>query len=131
MTIPTPSSTPSGSRASCRAPGNTSSQADQPKEAQTIKHVTPTHFTWVAYDREKNAVLALAGGTWSLKDGKYEESIEFSSDNVQHLRGKVYQFTINLAGDKWDHKGVPDSEIDVDQVWMRHEARGSAEDEHR
>ena len=95
------------------------SQADQPKEMQFIKHVTPTHFTWVMYDRDKHAILALTGGAWSLKDGKYEESIEFASDSVQQLRGKTFQFTINLSGDKWDHKGVPDSEIKVDELWMR------------
>ena len=78
-----------------------------PKETQLIKHVTPTHFTWLVYDRDKKAILAVSGGTWSLKDGKYEESIEFASDNVQQLRGKTFPFTINLAGDKWDHKGVP------------------------
>ena len=95
------------------------SQADRPKEMQFIKHVTPTHFTWVMYDRDKKAVMAVTGGSWSLKDGKYEESIEFASDNVQQLRGKTFRFTINLVGDKWDHKGVPDSEIDVDEVWTR------------
>ena len=95
------------------------SQANSPKEIQFIKHVTPTHFTWVVYDREKNAILAVTGGTWSLKDGKYEESIEFASDNAQQLRGKTFQFTIKLAGDKWDHKGVPGSEIEVDEVWTR------------
>ena len=49
------------------------SQAGRPQEIQFIKHVTPTHFTWVVYDREKHAILAVTGGTWSLKDGKYEE----------------------------------------------------------
>ena len=90
-----------------------------PEETQLIKHVTPTHFAWLVYDRDKKAILAVSGGTWSLKGGKYEESIEFASDNVQQLRGKTFPFTINLAGDKWDHKGLPDSEIDVNQVWMR------------
>ena len=49
-----------------------------PKETHFIKHVTPTHCTWMAYDRDKHAILALTGGTWSLKDGKYEETIEFA-----------------------------------------------------
>ncbi len=93
--------------------------ANQPKEAHLIKHVTPTHWTWLAYDGEKNAILAGAGGTWTIKDGNYEEKPEFATDDVQHLRGKTFQFTIKLVGDKWDHKGVPGTEIDVDQVWTR------------
>src|SRR6185312_12921645 len=38
-----------------------------PKAATIIKHVTPTHWTWVIYDRENKMVLAALGGTWSLK----------------------------------------------------------------
>lgn len=94
-------------------------EANQPPEVHLIKHITPTHWTWVAYDKPKNAILAGAGGTWTIKDGKYQETCEFATDDVQHLRGKSFQFTINLAGDKWDHKGVPGTEIQVDQVWTR------------
>jgi hypothetical protein len=95
------------------------SLVDVPKQISHIKHVTPTHYMWTACDRDKKAILAISGGTWALKDGKYVEAAEFASDNIQQLRGKTFRFTIDLAGDKWDHKGVPDSEIDVDQVWMR------------
>jgi hypothetical protein len=95
------------------------SQQDLPKEGRFIKHVTPTHFTWVLYDREKKAIQGVTGGTWSLKDGKYEESIEFATDNVQQLRGKTFRFTHNVGGDKWDLKSEPDSGIDVDEAWMR------------
>jgi hypothetical protein len=95
------------------------SLADAPKQIAHIKHLTPTHYTWVTYDRDRNEILAISGGTWSLKDGKYEEVCEFASDTHQHLRGKTNLFAVNLAGDKWDLKGVPDSEIDVDEVWTR------------
>lgn len=95
------------------------SHADLPREIHFIKHVTPTHFTWVLYDDDKKAVLDATGGSWALKDGKYEETIEFASDNVQQLRGKTFRFTINLVDDKWDHKAVPGSEIEVDEVWTR------------
>ena len=92
---------------------------DAPKEIVHIKHVTPTHCTWVTYDRQTNAILATAGGTWSFKDDKYVETYEFASDSYQYLRGKTYTFTINVARDKWDHRGVPGTEIEVDEVWTR------------
>jgi hypothetical protein len=100
------------------------SNANQPKEVHMIKHITPTHYMWIAYDGDRKAILAMSGGTWALKDGKYQESAEFASDNVQQLRGKTFRFTINLVGDKWDHKGVPDSEIAVDEVWTRAKQEG-------
>jgi hypothetical protein len=90
-----------------------------PKEMMHIKHITPTHYTWVTYDRENNRILATAGGTWSVKDDRYTEVCEFASDTHQHLRGKTNTFTIKVAGDKWDHMGVPGTEIEVNEVWKR------------
>ncbi len=90
-----------------------------PKELSHIKHVTPTHYTWVTYDRESNAIQSVSGGTWSLQDGKYQETCEFASDSHQHVRGKTFTFAIDLVGDKWDLKGVPGTEIQVDEVWNR------------
>lgn len=98
---------------------NCISNTNLPDEIQFIKHVTPTHWTWLLFDRQKNAIVSVSGGSWSLKDGKYEERCEFASDNIQQLRGKSFLFSINLVGDKWDHKGVPESEIEVDEVWNR------------
>jgi hypothetical protein len=92
---------------------------DLPKELQFIKHITPTHFTWLVYGRDKDAILSITGGVWSLKDGHYEESIEYASDDVQQLRGKTFPFTIKLVEDRWDHKSLPDGELDVEEVWTR------------
>jgi hypothetical protein len=92
---------------------------DQPKQISHIKHVTPTHFTWVTYDRDQHAVESVAGGTWSIKDGKYEEVCEFASNSHPHLRGKSNDFTINLVGDKWDNRSVPGNEVEIDEVWTR------------
>lgn len=97
----------------------TTSHADLPAHVRFIKHVTPTAFTWVLYDSQTKAILGVTGGTWSLKEGKYEESIDFASDNVQQLRGKSFPFTINLVGDKWEHKALPDAEVEADEVWTR------------
>lgn len=93
--------------------------ADLPQQIAHIKHVTPTHYTWVTYDRDRREVLATSGGTWSLRDGKYVEVCEFASDTHQHLRGKAVAFAINLVGDKWDHKGLLDSGFEIDEVWNR------------
>jgi hypothetical protein len=90
-----------------------------PKEIMHIKHVTPTHYTWVTFDSANNSIMATSGGTWSLRDDKYSEVCEFASDTHQHLRGKTHTFTIKIAGDKWDHMGVPGTEIEVNEVWQR------------
>jgi hypothetical protein len=116
-----PGSSPDPGRLKRELPGTWEcvSVADLPRQISHIKHITPTHYTWVTYDRDRNAILAVSGGTWTLKEGKYEEACEFASDSHPHLRGKTNDFTTNLAGDKWDLKGVPGTEINVDEVWAR------------
>lgn len=92
---------------------------DLPKEIGHIKHVTPTHYTLVTYDRDQKAILAITGGIWSFQDGKYREVCEFASDRYQHVRGKALTYSANIVGDKWDLKASPDAEIEVDEGWNR------------
>ncbi len=91
---------------------------NQPPDVAFIKCLTPTHWSWVVYDRGKNAILAASGGTWKIQDGHYAETIEYAVDSHQHLRGKTFTFTIALAGDKWNHKSIG-GDLDVDEVWIR------------
>ena len=37
---------------------------DRFKDVMHIKHITPTHWTWVTYDAKEMKVMATAGGTW-------------------------------------------------------------------
>jgi hypothetical protein len=116
-----PNAQPDAARLKRELPGTWDcvSLVDAPKQISHIKHVTPTHYTWVTYDRDRNTILSVSGGTWTIKDGKYEELCEFASETHPHLRGKANAFTVNLGGDKWDLKAGPDSEINVDEVWTR------------
>ena len=76
-----------------------------PKSMRTIKYITPTHWTWVAYDRENKRVMTAAGGTWSLRDGEYVEDCEFTTDNFPQARGNSYPYEYRLDGDQWILKG--------------------------
>ena len=88
---------------------------------RTVKHVTPTHWTWVAYDRENKMVLAAAGGTWSIKGGKYEEAVEFTTDNFPQARGKSPAYGFKVDGDLWTLMRGPEFEIRIDETWRRRE----------
>jgi hypothetical protein len=90
-----------------------------PESIHHIKLVTPTHYTWVTYDAEKNAVLATSGGTCSMKGDLYEEAAAFASDSHQHLRGKTYGYSVTLRGDKWGLHGILDGGFIIDEVWTR------------
>jgi hypothetical protein len=36
------------------------------KSIRCVKHITPTHWTWVAYDRDTKVAFSACGGTWAL-----------------------------------------------------------------
>jgi hypothetical protein len=108
------------------------SLGDAPRQIVHIKHLTPTHFTWVTYDRDQQQILAVAGGTWSLRDGKYVEVCDFASGAHLHLSGKTNAFTTHLDRDKWDIKGLWDTGSEIDEVWTRikpenHQTKNTAE----
>ena len=93
--------------------------ASTPKTIRCVKHITPTHWTWVLYDRGAKVAISTAGGTWTLKGDKYEETNEFSSEDMKHAHGKAFAFNFKIDGDKWHVKGGPELEILVDEVWVR------------
>lgn len=90
-----------------------------PKRIKHVKLVTPGRYLWVTYDAETDQLLSTSGGTWALKEGKYEETCDFASDSHQHLRGKTFAYNIEVKEDRWTIKIGADGEIDVDEVWNR------------
>ena len=90
-----------------------------PKAMRTVKHVTPTHWTWVAYDRENKMVVTAAGGTWTIKDGKYEETCDFTTENFQHVRGKSFPYNFKVEGDRWTLNGGALGANQNDDVWTK------------
>jgi hypothetical protein len=93
--------------------------AQLPDGYRHIKHITPTHWTWVVYHRDTMVAVGVAGGTWSLEGDRYKERIEFATESNKDLRGKEFAFTLKLEGDSWFLKSVPDSELQVDETWKR------------
>jgi hypothetical protein len=73
----------------------------------------------VIYHRDAMVSAGVAGGTWSLQGERYKEQIEFADEPNRELRGKEFSFTLKLEGDKWFLKSLPDSALQVDEVWKR------------
>jgi hypothetical protein len=90
-----------------------------PAELRGQKFVTPGHFIWATFDSQNRRLLAVAGGTWLLDGDKYCDSCNYASRTHQHLRGNTYKFEFKVSPEKWQLKGVPGTDIDVDEVWNR------------
>lgn len=90
-----------------------------PAQFKDIKHITPTHYTWVTYDAKTVVALATSGGTWRLEGLAYTEKCEFVSPGYEHLKGNEYTFLIKFEGNELSIKSGPGSNIDIDEVWRR------------
>ncbi len=83
---------------------------------QTYKLLTATKFQWVAIDPGKKQFSGTGGGSYTFKDGKYTENIEFfSRDNTRV--GASLVFDGKLEDGKWHHSGLSSKGAKIYEVW--------------
>ncbi|MDR3622934.1 MAG: hypothetical protein P4L85_26505 [Paludisphaera borealis] len=88
-----------------------------------IKHITPTQFMWVTYDKDGKVTRA-AGGSYSLRDETYEETPEYGvSSDFDLIKGKAQTFKWKVEGDKWRHEGELSNGLKIEEVWERVEKK--------
>ncbi len=83
---------------------------------QTYKFLTGTKFQWFAIDPGKKQFSGTGGGTYTFKDGKYTENIEFfSRDNTRV--GASLVFDGKLVDRKWHHSGLSSKGAKIYEIW--------------
>jgi hypothetical protein len=90
-----------------------------PEGTTLLKHVTPTQFLWVNYDKD-GKVFRSAGGSYTLKGDQYAETPEYGSGtDFPHLKGKTHTFTAKVVGNQWHHDGALAGGLTIHEVWER------------
>lgn len=85
---------------------------------KTLKLLTGSRFQWVAINPETRQFSGTGGGTYSLKEGKYTETIDFfSRDNTRV--GRSLTFEASVSPNEWRHSGQSSTGGRVDEVWSR------------
>jgi hypothetical protein len=88
-----------------------------------VKHVTPTHFMWAAYDRD-GKVVASIGGSYEIKGDDYIETPEYGlGEAIEGLKGKPQAFKWRVVGNKWHHSGQLTNKLTIQEVWERLEKK--------
>lgn len=88
-----------------------------------LKHVTPTQFIFVDFDKDGQVMDAI-GGPYTLKGEKYEETPEYGvGETYKMLKGKPQSFTWKVEGNKWYHSGTLSSGLTIEEVWVRVETK--------
>jgi hypothetical protein len=90
-----------------------------PQGTTILKHVTPTHFVWVHYDRNGQITQA-GGGSYVVSGDRYDETPEYGlGEGIQPLIGKRQSFTVRIAEDRWYQGGKETSGDVIEEVWER------------
>src|SRR5262249_21995020 len=98
-------------------------EAKFPEGNTQLKHITPTHFTFVEYDKDGKFIDAF-GGPYKLNGEKYEETIEYGVGGVFNmLKGKPQSFECKVEGAKWYHNGTLSNGLTIEEVWERLEPK--------
>lgn len=85
---------------------------------KTLKMLTGHRFQWFAINPETKEFFGAGGGTYSFKDGKYTENIEFFSRDQSRV-GAQLVFDGKLENGKWHHSGLSSRGDKIYEVWGR------------
>jgi len=69
------------------------------------KHITPTHFTWIRYNKETDKLEGAGGGTYKYDGLVYTENIHFFHPPGTSLLGQAIPFDVNFEKGTWYHTG--------------------------
>jgi len=85
---------------------------------QTYKLLTGKKFQWVAIDPDKKEFSGTGGGSYTFKDGKYTEQIEFFSRDNSRV-GVSLAFDGKLQDGKWHHSGLSSKGVKIYEIWSK------------
>ena len=94
-----------------------------PGARKTMKIMSGTKFQWIAYNSETGEFMGTGGGSYTTKDGKYTENIEFfSRDNTRV--GASLEFNFELKDGKWHHSGKSSKGDPIYEIWSTRQEVG-------
>jgi hypothetical protein len=94
-----------------------------PKEATTLKHVTPTHYMWVTFDKD-GEVTRTQGGPYVFDGGVLKSTPEYGlGREFEPIKGKQQLFKVKFDGNRWTQSGTLSTGTTLEEVWERVENR--------
>lgn len=85
---------------------------------KTLKILSGTRFQWIAFDTAEKTFYNTGGGTYTAKNGKYSERIEFFSKDNNRV-GNTVTFDYKLDNGRWDHRGTSTAGKPVHEIWEK------------
>ena len=91
---------------------------DVTKPRKTMKILAGNRFQWISYDISKKGFYGSGGGTYSTKNGKYVENIEFFSRDKDTV-GKSLEFDFEIKEGDWHHRGFSSKGDPKYEIWTK------------
>lgn len=91
----------------------------KPNPRKTLKILSGTKFQWMAINTETGQFFGTGGGSYTFKDGKYTEHLEFFSRDNSRV-GASLTFDGKVENNIWYHKGRSSKGDPVDEQWVKH-----------
>ena len=85
---------------------------------KTLKILSSTRFQWMAINTETKEFSGTGGGTYTFKNGKYTENIEFFSRDSSRV-GASLSFDGSVNNNMWTHKGLSSRGEPIHEEWSR------------
>jgi hypothetical protein len=98
-------------------------QKRTPGARKTMKILSGSRFQWIAYNNETKEFIGTGGGTYTTKEGKYSETIEFFSRDNNRV-GATLEFDFSLIEGDWRHSGKSSKGDPIDEIWSKREKIG-------
>jgi len=89
-----------------------------PGPRKTLKILSGTRFQWIAINTETKEFFGTGGGTYTFKDGKYTENIEFFSRDSSRV-GATLVFDGKVENNVWVHSGLNSRGEPLHEEWKR------------
>jgi hypothetical protein len=93
-------------------------QTIQKAPRKTLKLLSATRFQWMAINTDTKEFFGTGGGTYTFKDGKYTEQIEFFSRDSSRV-GAILSFEGVIVNNVWTHKGLNSRGEPLHEEWTR------------
>jgi hypothetical protein len=87
-----------------------------PGARRTVKILSGGRFQWIAFNSETKEFSGTGGGTYTAKNGKYEETITFFSRDNSRV-GASLGFDFKVIDGEWHHSGLSSQGQPIYEIW--------------
>ncbi|MGB5498232.1 MAG: hypothetical protein WBM77_04840 [Maribacter sp.] len=101
-----------------RGPDKGQERRGDSNSRKTLKFLQNGRFQWIAYNTETMKFHGTGGGSFTSKDGVYQENIEFFSRDNSRV-GAELKFDYEIKGKDWHHQGKNSKGEPMYEIWAR------------